>query len=65
VTPATLLAWHRKLALAANVAHDLGHGLTGAVVPAWPAVGARSSRRRKPLMMTSSLDLLGTSETLI
>jgi uncharacterized protein DUF2637 len=31
--------------LAANVAHGLGHGLTGAAVAAWPAVGwsARTS----------------------
>jgi len=35
--------------LATNVAHGLGHGLTGAAVAAWPAVALVGARRRAQL----------------
>ena len=40
--------------LAANVAHGLGHGLTGAAVAAWPAVGLVGSYELLMMVIRSS-----------
>jgi Protein of unknown function (DUF2637) len=50
--------------LAANVAHGLGHGLTGAVVAAWPAVALVGSCELLMMVIRSSrVPADGTPET--
>ena len=49
--------------LAANVAHGLGHGLTGAAVAAWPAVGLVGSYELL-MMIIRSARLPGTGTAL-
>jgi hypothetical protein len=49
--------------LAANVAHGLGHGLTGAAVAAWPAVALAGSYELL-MMIIRSAQVQGTGEAL-
>src|SRR5215471_7633145 len=50
--------------LAANVAHGLGHGLTGAAVAAWPAVALVGSYELLMMVIRSSqVPASGSSET--
>jgi hypothetical protein len=50
--------------LAANVAHGLGHGLTGATVAAWPAVALVGSYELIRMVIESSQVLVdGTPDT--
>jgi nucleotide-binding universal stress UspA family protein len=50
--------------LAANVAHRLGHDLTGAVVAAWPAVALVCSYELLMMVIRSSqVPVVGTPET--
>src|ERR1700757_3166569 len=64
-TPVPALArWLLGLVIAANVAHGLGHGLTGAAVAAWPAVALVGSYELLMMVIRSSrVPSDGTPET--
>ena len=66
--PVPVLAWWRlglgiTATLAANVAHGLGHGLTGAAVAAWPAVAPVGSYELLTMIIRSAR-LSGTDTAL-